>query len=149
MAAVLNRPLVRFLVVGGGAAALELLTFELLSPLPLLVAHGTSFLVGLVASFLGYRFWTFAGEHTLPLAAQFGSYATLALINVAATSGIIHLLVEAGLAPLVAKVVCMGLVATWNFLLLNRLVFRRTARSGEDAVTPDPAATPADRPTAA
>ena len=38
--------------------------------------------------------------------------------------------------PLVAKAGCMVLVATWNFLLLNRIIFRhRTSEPDRDAGT--------------
>lgn len=119
--------LARFLVVGGGAAALELGLFQLLvlaglDPVP---ANVLSFLVGLVTSFLGYRLWSFAGDHTMPVAGQLGAYVTLALVNSVASSVILHLLVGAGLVPWLAKVCCMGLVAAWNFTILHRVIFRR------------------------
>ncbi|GCD20840.1 hypothetical protein CTKZ_24020 [Cellulomonas algicola] len=123
--------LLRFIVVGGGAALLELGTFELLARagLPVVAANVLSFVLGLLTSFAGYRLWTFAGEHTTPVTAQLGAYVALALVNVAATSAIISVLVSAGLVPWVAKAICMALVATWNFLLLNRIVFRRASPS--------------------
>ncbi|GHS89814.1 hypothetical protein AGMMS50218_16910 [Actinomycetota bacterium] len=123
----LRTPLFRFVVVGGGAALLELSVFQVLvvaglDPVP---ANVLSFLAGMTTSFVGYRKWSFAGEHRLPLASQFGAYFTLALVNSFASSAIIHWLVGTGTRPWVAKIICMALVATWNFLLLNRLIFRR------------------------
>lgn len=121
-------------MVGGGSAALELGAFQLLvlAGAPLVPANVASFVIGLLASFVGYRLWSFAGDHTLPVGRQFVAYVALALFNLLASSTLIRLLVTAGLLPIVAKACCMGLIATWNYLLLNRLIFRRR---------PDPAAT--------
>ncbi len=126
------KPVVRFLVVGGGAALLELVTFQVLVMFGMdpVVANVLSFAVGMTTSFAGYRLWSFAGNHTLPIGSQFGAYATLALINVLASSLIIHGLVEAGLQPWISKAGCMALIAGWNFLLLNRLIFHRHPATG-------------------
>jgi putative flippase GtrA len=120
-------PVLRFLVVGGGAALLELGVFQVLVLVGLdpVVANVLSFAVGMTSSFLGYRLWSFAGDHSLPVAGQFGAYLTLALFNAATSSVMIHALVGAGAVPWVAKVSCMVLIACWNYLLLNRFVFRR------------------------
>nr|WP_255424293.1 GtrA family protein [Cellulomonas sp. HLT2-17] len=120
-------PVARFLVVGGGAALLELAIFQVLALAGMgpVAANALSFLVGMTTSFVGYRLWSFAGDHDLPIGGQFGAYATLALVNVGASSLVIHALVTAGLWPLIAKVSCMVLIACWNYLLLNRLIFRR------------------------
>jgi len=125
-----SRPLedrrIRFLIVGGTSALLELAAFEALVLLrtPAVPAQIASFLLGMTLSFIGYRLWSFAGEHRLPLKAQAAGYASLALINVAATSVIIHLLVI-WVPAWIAKVICMGAVALWNYTLLNRLLFAR------------------------
>lgn len=118
---------IRFLVVGGGSAVVELTLFQLLvrAGSPASVANVLSFVVGLLLSFTGYRLWSFAGDHTVSGRAQFAAYLGLALVNVTITSTAIHLLVSAGVVPLVAKLSCMAAVTTWNYLLLNRLVFQR------------------------
>ena len=128
-------PAIRFLVVGGSAALLELGVFQLLvhagvAPVP---ANVVSFAFGMTTSFLGYRMWTFAGDQSLPVAGQFGAYLALALFNAAATSALIHVLVSAGTIPWLAKAGCMVLVAGWNFLLLNRLIFRRRPATPSEA----------------
>lgn len=136
-------PFIRFLVVGGGAALLELATFQALVLLGLdpVAANALSFLLGMTSSFIGYRIWSFAGDHTLPVAGQFGAYATLAGFNAVASSVMIHALIGAGLQPWTAKAGCMALIAAWNFLLLNRLIFRRhRAAEGQGATTGETAA---------
>jgi putative flippase GtrA len=132
---VTSRRLVRFLLVGGGAAALELATFQLLVVLgiPPVGANVLSFLVGMTSSFLGYRLWTFSGNHRLPLGAQFGAYAVLAAVNVVLSSLVIQGLISVGLPPWGAKVTTMACVALWNFALLNRLIFGRVQHPGSSA----------------
>lgn len=122
-------PLLRFLVVGGGATLVELGAFQalLLLGLPPVPANVVSFVIGMLTSFIGYRLWSFAGDHTLPVAGQFTAYATLALINATVSSTLIHVLVDGGVPPLVAKAGCMVAIATWNFMILNRIVFRRSS----------------------
>ena len=118
---------VRFLVVGGGSAAAEFLTFTTAVHAGLLptAANAVSFVVGLVLSFTGYRLWSFAGDHVISGRSQFAGYLGLALVNLVITSTLIHLFVAAGLAPWASKLICMVMVTTWNFFLLNRVIFRR------------------------
>ncbi len=118
---------VRFLVVGGGSAAGEFLTFQgaVLAGLLPTAANAVSFVVGLALSFTGYRLWSFAGDHVISGRAQFAGYLGLALVNLVITSTLIHLFVGAGLAPWASKLICMAMVTTWNFFLLNRVIFRR------------------------
>lgn len=118
---------VRFLIVGGGSAAAEFLTFQAVVHAGVLptAANAVSFVVGLVMSFTGYRLWSFAGDHVISGRSQFAGYLGLALVNLVITSTLIHLFVAAGLAPWVSKLICMAMVTTWNFFLLNRVIFRR------------------------
>lgn len=130
--------LVRFLVVGGGSAAAEFLTFQAVVRAGLLptAANAVSFVVGLVLSFTGYRLWSFAGDHVISGRSQFAGYLGLALVNLGITSTLIHLFVAAGLAPWASKLICMVMVTTWNFFLLNRVIFRREpARPATGAAT--------------
>lgn len=121
---------VRFLIVGGGSACFEFLVFNVAYRLgaPAVGANAVSFVAVLFISFLGNRPWSFSGEHTYSGRSQFAAYLTLALINVSITSGLIHLLVSHGVRAWIAKLGCMGLVTTWNYLLLNRLIFGRVPR---------------------
>ena len=123
----------RFIVVGGGAALFELTIFQVLvqAGFDPVVANVLSFAVGMLTSFVGYRHWSFAGDHALPVGSQFGAYVGLALFNASASSLIIHGLVAEGMRPLISKACCMALIAVWNYLFLSRLVFRRRPLSHE------------------
>lgn len=119
----------RYLSIGGSSALLEYSCFLLLVDgvkLGVIAANIISFLLGLIYTFLLHHHWTFKGQHAHTASKQFTAYATLALINVLATSFIISLQVhDLHVAPFIAKLVCMALVAAWNYLLLNKIIFKR------------------------
>jgi putative flippase GtrA len=119
----------RYLFIGGTSAVLEYSCFLLLVAIMgvgVIIPNVISFLLGLIYTFLMHHFWTFKGDHTHAAHHQFVAYATLALINVLATSFVIALLVhDLHILPFIAKLICMSLVATWNYLLLNKIIFKR------------------------
>jgi len=88
----------------------------------------------MTTSFLGYRMWSFGGDHRPGIGSQFAADLTLALINAAASSLIIHAMTTAGVKPWISKLGCMALIACWNYLLLNRLIFRRRDREQDHGV---------------
>ena len=137
---------IRYLVVGGGTACVEFLTFALLvhSGVPPVAANVISFCLAVVVNFSGYRWWSFAGDHGLRGHTQFVAYLTLALANVTITSAIINRLVELGTAPWMAKLGCMAMVTVWNYFILNLVIFRRTTGQ-RPAVEADRPAEPRDR----
>lgn len=118
----------RFLVSGGSAAAVEYAAFLLLQatfgPSWLLASQSLSFACGFAISFLLNRHWVFnskgkAGQELI-------KYGIVAGINLAAGNLAILLLVEAaGIHPLIAKFLVMGMIAAWNYLIFSRLVFIR------------------------
>ncbi|AWH20246.1 GtrA family protein [Stenotrophomonas sp. ZAC14D2_NAIMI4_6] len=126
----MTQRLLRFLVAGGSAAAVEYAAFFALQftfgPKWLLVNQSLSFSCGFVVSFLLNRHWVFrsdgnAGHELL-------KYGILAAINLAASNACIFLMVgPLGIHPLAAKILVMGMVAAWNYLIFSRLVFRRPA----------------------
>lgn len=120
---------VRYLSVGGTSALLEYSCFLLLfsfTPIGVVPSNIISFLLGLTFTFLMHRYWTFKGQQAHAAHHQFVAYATLALTNVVATSLVIALLVHGlHVLPFIAKLACMAMVALWNYLLLNRIIFKR------------------------
>lgn len=118
----------RFLLVGSLSAAIEFGAFVglILFGAPPVASNVVSFALGLAASFIGYRAWSFAGTHTLSARRQFVAYFLLALFNVTATSVAIGTLAAHGVYPWAAKAICMMVVVTWNYLLLNRVIFKRS-----------------------
>lgn len=115
----------KFLMSGGVAALAEYLSFVALHHLGmyLIAANALSFSCGLVISFTLNKHWVFSrkGNGTR----QFAAYFVLALVNLVLGSGLIVLLAEgAGLAPLIAKVITMGVIATWNYVMYQKIIFK-------------------------
>jgi len=116
----------RFLVAGGSAAAVEFVVFALLQQMlasQLVLGQTLSFCAGLLVSFGLNRIWVFKSD--TPMASQAVSYAVIALINlVLGNIAITALAGPAGLPPLIAKFVVMGMVAGWNYIIFSKLVFK-------------------------
>lgn len=120
----------RYLISGGTSAALEYLVFILLQyTLSMLIfSNIASFLFGLIVSFLLHRVWSFKGAHTTGVSKQALTYTLLALVNMGLSSVIIYGLVYiARLDPWIAKFCVMALVVSWNYVILNRIIFKRNA----------------------
>jgi|GEM_PF-978179 len=118
---------VRYLLVGGSSAGIEYGLFALLVVVGMHAgwANAVSFLVGFLYTFILHNSWSFAGNHKHASHVRLLSYALLAGINVVATSLLVTLQVDIlAINPFIAKVVCMGMVVVWNYLLLSRIIFR-------------------------
>lgn len=118
-----------YLLFGLLAFSVEYLSFVLLVKITLLlVAQSISFLCGLVVSFLGNRTVTFKAsgtyEHTAK--SQLWRYVLLASINLLLSNGLIYLLVEnLDIFSLYAKIMVMVLIVTWNYIIFNKIIFRK------------------------
>lgn len=124
----LRSKVIKFIISGGSAAATEYLLFIVLHSLAvhILVANSLSFASGLFISFSLNKLWVFkvAGNSKL----QFGSYAILAIVNLCISNALLWLAVkELGVQPLIAKLACMALIATWNYLIFSRFIFSKAA----------------------
>lgn len=119
----------KYLLTGGSSTLLEYVSFILLHNairVPLVVSNIVSFCIGFMYTFILHNFWTFAGKHRQAMKIKFVSYAVLATINIVLTSLLIKFIVyRLGIWPSLAKLICMGLVVLWNYLLLNRVIFKR------------------------
>lgn len=124
-----------YLLVGGAAFAIEYGTFlimEVYSTAPLFVMQSTSFLLGLLVSFIGGRYITFRARvnesHVRSARIQAFGVLSLGLFNLFATNLLIHVLVHSlGITALLAKVVVMAFVVVWNYAIFNRLIFKTTS----------------------
>ncbi|MBC7943039.1 GtrA family protein [Candidatus Saccharibacteria bacterium] len=123
---------VRYLLVGGTSALTEYGVFILLASVfsvGVVVANIISFLAGFFYTFIFHYLWTFKGDYEYGAKRQFIAYSTLAAINVVATSILIGVQVDIFHIPaFIAKLACMSLVVVWNYLLLNRVIFKRAAQ---------------------
>jgi putative flippase GtrA len=122
--------LLRFLISGGSAAAVEYGAFIALQlslgSRWLLLSQSLSFGCGFIVSFLLNRHWVFQSNGHL--GSELIKYGTVAAINLCAGNLIIFLMVgRAGIHPLLAKFLIMGMIAAWNYLIFSRLVFKKPA----------------------
>lgn len=124
MKRILEKKIIRFIVSGGTAALTEYTTFLLLenSGVLLILANSISFLCGLLVSFLLNRRWVFTSSGNI--SSQFASYFALAVINLLLSNTLIHILTQAGVYVLVAKLICMVAIATWNYFIFSKFIFK-------------------------
>lgn len=118
-----------YVMIGGLAAAVEYTSFLVIySVLPYVVmAQSLSFVLGIIVSFTGSRQYTFNNQRAYHHSAktQIISYLSLAFINLLISNLLIYVLVHGVvIIPLVAKIIVMGCVALWNFVIFNRFVFK-------------------------
>lgn len=121
--------IVRFIFSGGLAALTEyaiylLLFFGLGSHV--VFAQAFSFCGGLVVSYLMNKFWVFSDTKRAEYKKEFALFALLGGTNLVVTSLLIQVLVG-GLhiyAP-VAKLALMACVATWNYIIFQKIIFRK------------------------
>lgn len=74
-------------------------------------------------NFLLNRYWSFKSRGRLTR--QLILYGILFFINIAASNGIMYLLTDiAGVHYLVSKIVSVGMIVVWNFLLYKKVIYK-------------------------
>lgn len=124
---------VRYGIVGISAFAGEYLSFLLLIQLlpasngRLVLAQCLSFCVGLTISFTGnrqYTFWSQAG-YDRHIRGQLLTFGLLSVLNLILTNIGLWLMVDyAQLRPEIAKLMIMGVIIIWNYILMRLVIFR-------------------------
>lgn len=113
----------KFLISGGLAAATEYGSFLIfILALPVVPANALSFMLGLVVSFSLNRSWVFVSKGNTKK--KFAQYFLLALINLTLGSLLIFTLTTMGTFALIAKIIVMLLIASWNYLIFSKLIFK-------------------------
>ena len=122
----LSGQFVRYLITGGVSAALEYGLFALLlkglgwTPVH---AHMLAYVVVAALNFALNRNWTFKSNGHVHK--QMVYYLLLLLCNFWASSGVIFVLTAwLGIPALLAKLLVMGMVVGWNFVLYKRVIYR-------------------------
>ena len=124
----LQRPFVRYLIVGGGVYLLELgviLVAEGAGWSPVL-AVAMAFWVGLVVSFTLQKFVTFRDQRTQHAIILKQLLAVVALVvwNFVFTIGITALLADL-LPATITRTIALLITTLWNFYLYRTSIFRR------------------------
>lgn len=116
---------VKYLLVGGSSAVLELVLFELLyavAGLPVAAANVPAVLVATACNYLLHRTFTFGS--TRRTGRSLVLYLVLFVANMAISTVAIAWLISLGVPSAIAKVVLQACVATWNFFIMRSVVFR-------------------------
>ena len=119
---------VRYLAVGLFCAGLEYSSFLLLHGAlgwGLVWANTLAYSLGLVSSFLINKFFVFTAPQQSKAHFQFAAYCLLALCNyLLGTWLLVYLVQRIQLPPWQAKALAMGAVATWNFFIYKKVIYR-------------------------
>lgn len=114
---------VKFLFAGSLTAGFEFLAFiALLHTVETTVwAQVISYLGGLLMSYLLNKYWVFKVNGNV--GASLVKYILLAAINSVAGGILIQLFVGVGVTAYLAKLFVMALIALWNFIIIDKLIF--------------------------
>jgi len=126
---IIDKPLTRYLVVGGAAAISEYGSFLLLFMVFnvwLWLANAVSYALGLLTSFWLNRLWVFRHKQKVyqkKLNHQFVLYVTMASVNLFLTLLIVAYLKHLGVKPVVGKLLAMAITSIWNFIIFRSFIF--------------------------
>ena len=95
--------------------------------------QAVSYALGLIANFLLLRWWTFRTGGQDNVKHHLVKYGALVAFNLPVTSLFMSMLVGAGIAAFVAKIIVVAVTALWNFLVYDKLIFKERF-SPEDAL---------------
>ncbi len=116
--------LIKYGFFGATTASLELVTFLLLNEfVHIYIASTVSFFVALIVSFLFNKFIVFKNSKNVTKA-EVVQFVTLGLVN-SQLSSLMTWGVSFVLPSPVAKIISMGAIAAWNYVLMNFVIFKR------------------------
>jgi putative flippase GtrA len=85
-------------------------------------ANSAGFLVAVVCNYAMNRIWTFASNDP-QVTVQFIKFLGIAMIGLGLNNGIILLLERKNINFYVAKLIAIGIVVAWNFIMNYRFAF--------------------------
>lgn len=116
----------RYLITGFLSFGIEYSIFYILYDalkLWYIPSNSIAMVTGFVVSFLLNRFWSFQSKDN-PYR-QLLLYALLFVFNLAFSNLLMYLLSDiAGITPLISKVLVMGIIVVWNFILYKKIIYR-------------------------
>lgn len=116
--------IVRYLISGGTAAALQLGVNQILlwSGVWFFTAAKISGGVGLISAFLGHKFFAFKKKEQT--SKQLVRYVILQTVNYFIQLGIVYSFVVYGnIHPTIANVLAIGITVMWNFFVYKLFVY--------------------------
>ena len=115
---------VKYIFFGATTAGIEFVVFLVLSPfVHIYVASVISFVVGLVTSFAFNKFIVFKNSKKV-VRGEVVQFMTLGLVN-SQLSSIMTWGVSFVLPSPAAKVISMGAIAVWNYILMKLVIFKK------------------------
>jgi putative flippase GtrA len=129
------RRVARFAVTGAAGFATDFVTLVVLHSglgAPLRPSLVVAYSLGGCVHYSLTRWWVFRPTVADPEIHRVARYVALAAVNAAVTVLLVPILVSHGLDYRVAKLVCVGLLFGFNYVVMPRLVMR-------GALRPDPA----------
>lgn len=119
----------RYLITGGLGFLAELITIWIAKGVfsaSSLVAVGISFWVGMLASFIMQKLFTFQNKQrtAVALTRQTLSFAILVFINYGFTLGFVALVDPIWSSPELARAIALIITTAWNYLAYRFIIFR-------------------------
>lgn len=116
---------IKYVLVGGSSAVIELLLFQLLSAVcgvPITYSNVIAVVVATAFNFLMSRNVTF--KSTSNPARSLVLYLILFAFNTTFSTTFIAFLASCGVYPLLAKACSMACIVLWNFVLYRKVIFK-------------------------
>lgn len=130
MESVREKPIVKYLLVGGSTYALELLVIYLLKLFGLndVIAVGIAFWFGLAASFVLQKLIAFSNKDrsARTVGRQAIMYGMLVAVNYVFTLGTVALFSET-FGVFLTRTVALIITTFWNFFIYRNVIFKNTA----------------------
>jgi putative flippase GtrA len=118
----------RYVTSGGGSFVVEygsFIVFFYLVQLSPVVSNTISYILSLITSFLLNKYWVFrGGQQQRRISHQLAIFGVMASWNLLFTDVAIHWLISRDVEAFVAKMILIVIVASWNFLLFQKLIFK-------------------------
>ncbi len=113
----------KYLIIGFTCFGLEYIIFLVLNQkTSIIFANSISITIIFWFNFLMNRFWSFKSKARLKK--QLFQYALLFAFNIAVTNGFIYALSELiGILPAISKILVMGAVVCWNFIIYKKIIY--------------------------
>lgn len=128
-----TKRLLRFVISGGCAAFVEYATFFFFVHflnIQVILAQPLSFSCGVITSYILNKFWVFGHGMKNVKRIELVLFGSLAMFNLFFTTVLMEVSVYLlHIQPLIVKIILMGCVAVWNYVIFNKIIFRSSASS--------------------
>lgn len=121
----MQKQLIKYLIVGGSSAALELLLFTFLrkvTGLSITISNVTAAVTATAFNFLVNRGWSFKSASNFTRSVIL--YLILFFLNTVFSTNAIAFMVSLGVFDVLAKLITMGMITMWNFVLYRHVIFK-------------------------